>query len=52
MNYLPSIAKGLCDDILAAVHKYDDSIPLALALGVLEIVKAQLIAEAMEDEDD
>jgi hypothetical protein len=52
MNYLPDIAQGLCDDILATIHKYDESIPLALALGVLEIVKAQLIAEAMENEDE
>lgn len=52
MNYLPSIAQGMCDDILKAIHKYDDTVPLPLALGVLEIVKAQLIADATDEEDE
>lgn len=51
MNYMPSIAQGMCDDILAAIHKYDDVVPVALALGVLEIVKAQLIEEAQDDDE-
>lgn len=52
MNYLPDIAQGMCDDILRTIHLYDDAVPLPLALGVLEIVKSQLIAEAVENGDE
>jgi hypothetical protein len=50
-NYMQKLAQGMCDDILKAIHKYDDSVPLALALGVLEIVKAQLIEDAKDDDE-
>jgi hypothetical protein len=36
-------AAEMADDIKAAIHKHDDKVSLALALGVLEIVKKELI---------
>ena len=52
MNYQGGIAQGLVDELLAVIHKYDETMMLATALGCLEIVKQQLIQEANEDEDD
>jgi hypothetical protein len=34
------------------VHKYDHTMMMATAIGCLEIAKAQLMQEHMEDEDD
>ena len=42
------IAGALAEEISGAIHNYDDQIPLALAIGVLRIVEAELIAEAGE----
>ena len=44
------LAQGLTDEILALIHQYDDSMYLATVLGVLEIVKAQLLEDHMDDE--
>jgi hypothetical protein len=49
MNSL-TLAQGMTDEILQIIHKYDETMPLATALGVLEIVKQQLIQDA-NDED-
>jgi hypothetical protein len=46
------IAGGLTDAILKTIHEFDDSIPLATVLGVLEIVKIQLIEEHKEEENE
>jgi hypothetical protein len=43
-----SIAAELADDIIAAVYKHADKIPLSLAVGVLEVVKFEIIAAAKE----
>ena len=51
MKYDANIAQGLVDELLAVVHKYDDTMMLPTALGCLDLVKAQLIQEHMEDED-
>ena len=45
------VADGLTKEILKTIHKYDDAIFLATVLGVLEIVKAQLLQDKMEDDD-
>ena len=45
------IAQGMTDELLGVIHKYDKSLPLVSVLGVLEIVKLQLVQEHMEDED-
>jgi len=47
-----SLAQGLTDEILVVIHKYDESMYLATVLGVLEIVKAQLLEDHKGDEDE
>jgi len=51
MTYASDIAQGLVDDILATIHKYDESLLLPTVLGCLDIAKAQLLADHMDEED-
>lgn len=46
------LADGLADELLAAIHKYDETLYMATVIGVLELVKQQLINESIENEDD
>jgi hypothetical protein len=46
------LADGLVDDLLQAIHKYDETLYMATVIGVLELVKQQLIHESVESEDD
>lgn len=49
------LSEGLACDIREALHKYDGAMPLATAIGVLEIIKAELIdggCRPVESEDD
>lgn len=46
------VAGGLVDEMLELVHKYDESLYMATVIGCLELVKQQLINEAMESHDD
>ena len=43
---------GLVEDLLRAIHQYDDTLYLATVVGCLEFVKQQLIDEANEGDDD
>lgn len=52
MSYDADIAQGLVDEVLAVLHKYDESVLLPTVLGCLDIVKMQLLQEHMEEEDD
>ena len=52
MNYMGDIAQGLVDELLEVVHKYDETMILPTALGCLDLVKAQLILDHQEDDDD
>lgn len=52
MNYQGDVAQGLVDEPLEVVHKYDETMVLPTALGCLDIVKAQLLQEHMEEDDD
>ena len=52
MSYLGNLSQGLVDELLEVIHKYDETMTLTTALGCLEVVKAQLISDAMEDEDE
>ena len=52
MNYHGRITQALVDELLAVVHKYDETMLLPTALGCLDLVKAQLIQEHMEDDED
>ena len=39
------VAEEMAVRIKALIHEYDDRTPVALAIGVLEIVKAELAAD-------
>jgi len=43
MRYAGDLAEGLVEELLEVIHKYDESMILATALGCLDIVKTQLI---------
>jgi hypothetical protein len=42
---------SLVDALLKTIHEYDESIYFATAIGALELVKQQLINDAVEDEE-
>jgi hypothetical protein len=46
------VANGLVDELLAVIHKYDESLYMCSVIGVLELVKQQLVQESMDREDD
>jgi hypothetical protein len=52
MKYDADIAQGIVDEVLALLHKYDESVLLPTVLGCLDIIKAQLLQEHMEEDDD
>jgi hypothetical protein len=46
------LADGLVEDILEAIHKYDDSLYMSTVIGVLELVKHFLIQESIQEAED
>ena len=46
------LAEGLADEIREVIYRYTDAMPLATAIGVLEIVKIELMTEHQEQEDE
>ena len=46
------LANGLVDELLALIHKYDESMYMSTVIGVLELVKQQLITESLNTEDE
>jgi hypothetical protein len=46
------VADGLVDELLEAIHKYDETLYMSTVIGVLELVKQQLINDSLEGEDD
>lgn len=52
MNYSGNLTQALVDELLAVVHRYDETLLLPTALGCLDIVKMQLLQDHMEEEDD
>ena len=46
------LANGLVDELLEVIHKYDESMYMSTVIGVLELVKQQLITESLNMEDD
>ena len=46
------LADGLVEAILEAIHKYDETLYMATVIGVLELVKQQLIHDSIEGDDD
>jgi hypothetical protein len=47
-----ALAQGMVDEILEVIYRYHESVPVVLALGVLEVVKQQLIQDHTETEED
>ena len=47
-----ALAQGLVDDLLDKIHKYDDTLYMSTVIGVLELVKQQLINDSLEDADE
>lgn len=47
-----AVAQALVDELLEVIHKYDESLYMSTAIGVLEIVKQQLINDSLENVDD
>ena len=45
------LADGLVDELLESIHKYDETLYMATVIGVLELVKQQLIQESIDRED-
>ena len=45
------LAQGLTDELLEVIHRYDDSMPLVSVLGVLDVIKMQLLWGHFEDYD-
>ena len=46
------LADGMVSELLEVIYKYEDAMILPTVLGILDIVKVQLIQEHFEDEDD
>lgn len=49
------LSEGLACDIREAIHRYDGTMPITTAIGVLEIIKAELIdggCRPVETDDD
>lgn len=51
-DYQGSLSQKLVDELLEVVHKYDETLYMATVIGVLELVKQQLINESLENADD
>ena len=51
MNPL-KLAEGMTQEILDVIYKYSDAMPFATALGVLEIVKCQLLQDHITDDEE
>jgi len=43
------VAQGLVDEMLEMIHKYDETLYMSTVIGVLELVKQQLINDSLED---
>jgi hypothetical protein len=47
-----ALAQALVDRLLENIHEFDDTLYMSTVIGVLEIVKQQLINDTLEDCDD
>lgn len=47
-----ALARSMADEVLDVVYKYHEAVPMVLVLGVLEVVKQQLIQDHTETEED
>ena len=51
-DYQGSLSQKLVDELLEVVHKYDETLMVATAIGCLDLAKLQLLQEHMEEDDD
>ena len=47
-----NLANGMAEEIKDVIYRYHESMPLATAIGVLEIVKVELMQEHAEKENE
>ena len=38
-------AEMLCNEVKECIHKYDDEMPIALVLGILDIIKKEIVED-------
>jgi hypothetical protein len=46
------LAGGLADELIEVVRKYDETLYMSTVIGVLELIKQQLISENVEGPED
>ena len=46
------LAQGLIDELMAVIEKYDQTLDMSTVIGVLELLKQQLINDSLEDIED
>lgn len=46
------LADGMLGELLSVVYKYEDTMILPTVLGILDIVKYQLIQDHLEEDED
>ena len=52
-NLTPSgLAMGMTDEIMEVIYKYEESVLLPTVLGILDVIKHDLIRQHMTEDDD
>ena len=46
------LTEGMFEEIMAVIGQYRESMPVATAIGVVELVKVQLIHDHMGDDEE
>jgi hypothetical protein len=46
------LAQGLIDELMAVIEKYDQTLYMSTVIGVLELLKQQLINDSLEGIED
>ena len=46
------LADGLIDEMLELIHKYDETLYMATVIGCVELVRQQLINDAIGEDDE
>ena len=49
---LGQVADKFTDELVEVIHKYDETLHVSTVIGILELVKHQLIYDNMRDEDE
>ena len=46
------VAEGLAQEIMQIIYKYEEALYTPTVLGVLDLIKQQIIFDATDDEDE